>query len=118
MMKYMSGINKFNELLIKTVISTIVILLPPNFCLSLFFNFIPINYCGFCNTCLFIYIVFWPVTQFILWISNMILKYFFKTKTADAQDAFSKLELSKFISQPWKKPNYNDDETRKTNWKF
>jgi len=55
-----------------------------------------------------IYLLFWPATKFILWISNIILKYVFHTKSDDVQQAISKLELGKFISEQLK-DNDKDD---------
>ena len=112
LMKYMPGLNSFNELLIKTLISTLVILFTAEFFPKVIFQLYSNKLLRvFAIPAYIIYIVFWPVTQFILWISNMILKYFFKTKTGDVQDAFSKVELSKFISQQLEKASHNDDET-------
>jgi CBS domain containing-hemolysin-like protein len=98
--KYFPNVSGINELLIKTVISTLVILFTAEFLPKVIFQL-------YSNTLLRLfsfpayltYVVFWPVTKFILWISNLILKYIFNTKTDDVQQAFSKLELAKVISQ-------------------
>jgi CBS domain containing-hemolysin-like protein len=58
-------------------------------------------------------VIFWPVTQFILKISNFILKVFFKTKADDVQDAVTKVELAKFISQKLENAEKHDAETDK-----
>jgi len=97
---YFPNVSGINELLIKTVISTLVILFTAEFLPKVIFQL-------YSNTLLRLfsfpayltYVVFWPVTKFILWISNLILKYIFNTKTDDVQQAFSKLELAKVISQ-------------------
>ena len=105
------GLNNFNELLIKTLISTLVILFTAEFLPKVIFQLYSNKLLRlFAIPAYIIYIIFWPVTQFILWISNLILKYFFKTKTDDVQDAFSKVELSKFISQQLEKAGNNDDD--------
>jgi len=105
------GISSFSELLIKTVISTLVILFTAEFLPKVIFQLYSNKLLRlFSVPAYLIYIVFWPVTQFILWISNLILKYFFKTKADDVQDAFSKIELSKFISQQLENAGSNEDD--------
>jgi len=112
LVKYFPDLNNFNELLIKTIISTLVILFTAEFLPKVIFQLYSNKLLRlFAIPAYIMYIIFWPVTQFILWISNLILKYFFKTKTDDVQDAFSKLELSKFISQQLEKSGNNDDNT-------
>ena len=107
----MTGLNSFSELLIKTLISTLVILFTAEFLPKVIFQLYSNKLLRiFSVPAYIIYIVFWPVTRFILWISDFILKYFFKTKADDVQEAFSKIELSKFISQQLEKAENNSED--------
>ena len=45
------------------------------------------------------YILFSFVSSFVIWISDIILKRFFKTDGDEVQLAFSKVELGNFISE-------------------
>ncbi len=112
LIRHMTQLNDFNELLIKTLISTLVILFTAEFMPKVIFQLYANKLLRiFSVPAYIIYILFWPVTQFVLWISNLILKYFFKTKADDVQDAFSKIELSKFISQQLKQAENSEEET-------
>jgi CBS domain containing-hemolysin-like protein len=107
--KFMPELNDFSELLIKTIISTIVILFTAEFFPKVIFQLFSNKLLRiFSIPAYIIYVIFWPVTQFVLWISDLILKYFFKTKTDDVQDAVTKIELAEFISQHLE--NYENSE--------
>jgi len=109
---YWPDINSFNELLIKTIISTLIILFTAEFLPKVIFQLYSNKLLKiFAIPAYIIYVIFWPVTQFVLWISNMILKYFFKTKTDDVQDAVTKVELAKFITQQLENAENNEGET-------
>ncbi len=104
----------FNELLLQTVISTLVILFTAEFLPKVIFQLYANKLLRvFALPAYIIYVVFWPVTQFILRLSNFILKYFFKTKTDDVQDAVTKVELAKFISQKLEHAEKQEGETDK-----
>ncbi|HHH55155.1 MAG TPA: HlyC/CorC family transporter [Bacteroidetes bacterium] len=114
--KYFSNhypeISSFNELLLKTVISTLIILFTAEFLPKIIFQLYSNKLLRlFALPAYIIYVLFWPVTQFILWISNAILDLFFKIETEDIQYAFSKLELGKFISQQIEDSEANNSET-------
>ena len=91
-------LNEFG-LLTQTIISTIVILLTAEFLPKVMFQI-------YSNTLLKIlalpayifYVLFSPVSDFIIKISDFILKAFFKTEGDEVQLAFSKLELGDYIS--------------------
>ncbi|MBT8185246.1 MAG: DUF21 domain-containing protein, partial [Eudoraea sp.] len=88
------------SLLTQTVISTIIILLTAEFLPKVLFQI-------YANTLLkilaipayFFYILFSFISYFVIWVSDLILKAFFKTDGDEVQLAFSKLELGDYISE-------------------
>lgn len=88
------------SLFTQTVISTLVILLTAEFLPKVFFQI-------YANTMLkffavpayFFYVVFGFISTFVIWISDVVLKRFFKTEGDEVQLAFSKVELGNFISE-------------------
>ena len=87
-------------LLTQTFISTLVILLTAEFLPKVLFQI-------YCNTLLralaipayLFYLIFWPISAFVISISDFILKALFKTDGDEVQLAFSKLELGDFITE-------------------
>ena len=111
LLKHFGKLNSFNELLIQTLVTTLVILFTAEFLPKVIFQLYSNKLLKiFAVPAYIIYLIFWPVTKFILWISNLILKVFFKTDHEEVQEAVSKLELGKFISQQLKE-NKEEDET-------
>ncbi|MFZ0489116.1 MAG: hemolysin family protein [Salegentibacter sp.] len=88
------------SLFTQTVISTLVILLTAEFLPKVFFQI-------YANTMLkffavpayFFYVIFGFISSFVIWISDLVLKRFFKTEGDEVQLAFSKVELGNFISE-------------------
>jgi CBS domain containing-hemolysin-like protein len=111
LLEHFGKLNSFNELLIQTVITTLVILFTAEFLPKVVFQLYSNKLLKiFAIPAYIIYLIFWPVTKFILWISNLILKLLFKTDHDEVQQAISKLELGKFISKQLK-DNKEEDET-------
>jgi len=87
-------------LLTQTIISTLVILLTAEFLPKVLFQI-------YSNTLLkalaipayVFYVIFWPISAFVISISDFILKTFFKTDGDEVQLAFSKLELGDYITE-------------------
>jgi len=87
-------------LLTQTFISTLVILLTAEFLPKVLFQI-------YSNTLLkalaipayVFYVIFWPISAFVISISDFILKTFFKTDGDEVQLAFSKLELGDYITE-------------------
>ncbi|WP_296313697.1 hemolysin family protein [Winogradskyella sp. UBA3174] len=88
------------QLLSQTIISTLVILITAEFLPKVFFQI-------YANTLLKVlavptyifYVLFSWVSDFIIWISDAVLKYIFKAPGEDAVLAMTKVELGNYISE-------------------
>jgi CBS domain containing-hemolysin-like protein len=88
------------SLLTQTIISAIVILITAEFLPKVFFQI-------YANTLIKIlalpayifYVLFSLISDFVIWISDMILRQFFKTEGDQIQLAFTKVELGNYISE-------------------
>ncbi len=88
------------SLLTQTVISTLIILLTAEFLPKVLFQI-------YSNTLLKVfavpaylfYLLFSLISDFVIWVSDIILKTFFKTEGDEVQLAFSKIELGDYITE-------------------
>ncbi|HZJ20115.1 MAG TPA: hemolysin family protein [Pricia sp.] len=88
------------SLLVQTIISTLIILLTAEFLPKVLFQI-------YANTLLkllaipayLFYLVFSVISDFIIWISDFILKTLFKTDGDEVQLSFSKIELGDYITE-------------------
>lgn len=88
------------SLLTQTVISTLVILITAEFLPKVFFQiYSNLLLKVFAFPALVFYILFSVISDFVLWISDVVLKQFFKTDGDQVQLAFSKVELGNYISE-------------------
>ncbi|MGI9593775.1 MAG: hemolysin family protein [Patiriisocius sp.] len=87
-------------LLVHTLLSTLLILLTAEFLPKVFFQIYANDLVKFFAVpAYFFYLVFSFVSEFILWISDLVLKYIFKTDGDKVRLSFSKIELGNYISE-------------------
>lgn len=97
------------NLFTQTVISTLVILLTAEFLPKVFFQIYANSMLKFFAIPAYIfYILFSLISSFVIWVSDFILKRFFKTEGDEVQLAFSKVELGNFINEQME--TVEDDE--------
>ncbi len=97
------------NLLLQTVLSTLIVLITAEFLPKVFFQlyanslikFFAIPAYGF-------YILFYFISSFFIWVSDFILKKFFRTAGDQVQLYFSKVELGNYITEQMS--TYEDNE--------
>ena len=88
------------SLFTQTVLSTLLILVTAEFLPKVFFQIYANTMLKFFAVPAYLfYLLFSFISSFVIWISDMILKRFFKTDGDEVQLAFSKIELGNFISE-------------------
>ncbi|MAB47712.1 MAG: hemolysin [Flavobacteriaceae bacterium] len=88
------------QLLTQTVISTFVILITAEFLPKVFFQIYANTLMKVLALPTYIFYVFFSwVSDFVLWISDAVLKYIFKAKGEDVVLAMTKVELGNYISE-------------------
>lgn len=98
------------NILVQTIISTLIILITAEFLPKVFFQIYANSLLRFFVIPAYIfYLLFWIITEFIIWVSDIILKYIFKSNGDNVQLAFSKLELGDYISEQMESVDQNDD---------
>lgn len=98
------------NLLAQTIISTFVILITAEFLPKVFFQI-------YSNTLIkalaipayVFYALFTFISDFVIWISDFVLKAFFKTEGDQIQLAFTKVELGNYISEQMESVEAHDD---------
>jgi len=97
-------------ILTQTLISTIVILFTAEFLPKVFFQIYANSLLKvFALPAYVFYIIFTFISSFIIWISDLVLKLFFKTEGDEVQLAFSKVELGNYITEQMETVEENDE---------
>lgn len=90
----------FQNVLWHTIISTLIILITAEFMPKVFFQIYANQLLKlFAIPAYFFYLLFYPLSSFVMWISDFVLRIFFKTKGDYVPLSFSKVELVDYISE-------------------
>ncbi len=98
------------SLLSQTIISTLIILITAEFLPKVFFQI----YANYLLKALAIpaytfYFLFWYVADFVIWITNMVIKHIFKAQGEDVQLVMTKVELGNYISEQMESVEEHDE---------
>ncbi|WP_430411654.1 hemolysin family protein [Kordia sp.] len=103
-------INSEYELLFQTIVSTLVILFTAEFLPKVFFQIYANKLLKFLAIPAYVfYQLFWLISEFVMWISNVVLKKFFKTDGDEIQLEFSKVELGNYITEQMEATHQDED---------
>lgn len=98
------------SLLSQTIISTLVILITAEFLPKVFFQIYSNKLLKILAVPAYIFfVIFNFISDFVIWISDFILKYFFKTEGDQIQLAFTKVELGNYISEQMESVEAHDN---------
>jgi CBS domain containing-hemolysin-like protein len=94
------NLTDLSNVLIQTSLSTLIVLVTSEFIPKVFFQIYANSFIKFfALPAYFFYLLFYFISTFILWISNFILKHFFKTEGDYVPLFFSKVELGNYITE-------------------
>jgi len=98
------------DLLIQTIISTLIILITAEFIPKVFFQIYGNTLLKFFALPAYIfYYLFYTISWFVMRISDFVLKKFFKTEGDELQLTFSKIELGNYITEQMEGVDKEDD---------
>ncbi len=92
--------SDLTNLLLQTILSTLIVLMTSEFLPKVFFQIYANSFIKFfALPAYFFYKLFYYISSFMIWISDFILKKFFKTEGDQINLSFSKVELGNYISE-------------------
>ncbi|MFC4095147.1 hemolysin family protein [Euzebyella saccharophila] len=98
------------SLLTQTIISTLIILFTAEFLPKVLFQIYANNLLKFLAIPAYLfYLLFSLISDFVIWVSDFILKTFFKTDGDEVQLSFTKLELGDYINEQMETVNEEDE---------
>lgn len=98
--KLLADYLQFNNFLWQTILSTIVIVITAEFLPKVFFQVYANELLkALCVPMYFFYVIFSPISNFVIWISDTLLRVFLKVKGDKDQLSFTKMELVDYISE-------------------
>lgn len=89
-------------LLLQTIVSTLIILVFAEFMPKTLFRIFPNTLLNiFALPLALFYFIFYPITRFTIWLTNILLKYFLKTdvKQSSKNIVFGRVDLDEFVSE-------------------
>src|SRR5690554_836132 len=90
----------FTEILVQTIITTLIILITAEFLPKVFFQIYANSLVKvFAIPAYFFYILFSLISEFVIWITDILLKWVFKSEGDNVQLSFSKVELGNYITE-------------------
>ncbi len=102
--------NGFLILLVQTLISTLIILITAEFIPKAIFRIYANEFLKIFAIPAYIFLLlFYIISEFIIFISDFILRVFFNTKEDNVQLAFTKAELGNYISEQLETVNENEE---------
>ena len=88
------------DLLLQTILSTLIVLITAEFLPKVFFQIYANNLIKFFAVPAYsFYVLFYFISTFFIWVSDLVLKKFFKTEGDQVQIYFSKVELGNYITE-------------------
>ena len=98
------------SLLTQTIISTLIILFTAEFLPKVFFKIYANSFLKiFAFPAYLFYQLFYYLTDFVIWISDNVLKHFFKTEGDNVQLVLTKVELGNYISEQMEAVEANEE---------
>lgn len=102
--------SEITNVLIQSIISTLIILVTSEFIPKVFFQIYANSLIKFFAVpSYFFFIIFNYISTFIIWISDIILKKFFKTEGDYVPSFFSKIELGNYINEQMSTVDNDED---------
>ncbi|AWG21198.1 hemolysin [Flavobacterium faecale] len=103
-------LSSLTSLFLQTVLSTLIVLITAEFFPKVFFQIYANSLIKFfAIPAYFFYQLFYFVSSFFIWVSDFILKKFFRTEGDQIQMFFSKVELGDYITEQMSTVEDNDE---------